>query len=315
MSKYRQTDLGKVRMHPFENRKSKVLVEDFASVFAAGGGFKEFIDSLPNILKGKDLRDVVEEIVSSRRGKKPVIWMIGAHVIKCGLNPILIDLMERDFISHLAMNGAGAIHDSEVALWGKTSEDVLENLENGSFGMSEDTGRFVNGAASKAMAEKLGYGESLGRELHQIKAENLNLSLLAVGYRLSIPVTVHVALGTDIVHQQPTAEGAAFGDSSYRDFKIFTASLENIEGGAVLNVGSAVIMPEVFLKALCVVRNLGHKAQDFMTVNFDMIDHYRTKVNVVDRPTARGFSIIGHHEIMIPLLAAAVKCLWEEEQR
>ncbi len=315
MSKYRQTDLGKVRMHPFGNRKSKVLVEDFASVFAAGGGFKEFIDSLPNILKGKDLRDVVEGVVSSRRGKKPVVWMIGAHIIKCGLNPILIDLMERGFISHLAMNGAGAIHDSEVALWGKTSEDVLENLENGSFGMSEDTGRFVNGAACKAMAEKLGYGESLGRELHQVEAENLNLSLLASGYRLSIPVTVHVALGTDIVHQQPTADGAAFGDSSYRDFKIFTASLENIEGGAVLNVGSAVIMPEVFLKALCVVRNLGHKAQDFMPVNFDMIDHYRTKVNVVDRPTARGFSIIGHHEIMIPLLAATVKCLWEEEQR
>ncbi len=309
MSKYEEIRLDGIKTYPFSKRKNKVKIADFATVFDPGTEFKAFVDSLPHILVGEDFRMLVAKILAAAKKGKPVVTMMGAHVIKCGLGPVLIDLMDRGIISHIALNGGGSIHDFEIARWGQTSEDVAQGLQDGSFGMAEETGKLLNQAVCQGKKEGLGYGETLGRNLQQ--APHADKSLLAAGYRLRIPVTVHVALGTDIVHQHPSASGSAIGETSYRDFRIFAHTISRIgDGGVVLNLGSAVILPEIFLKALTVVRNLGCEVERFTTANFDMIQHYRQQVNVLLRPTQSGgqaFGFTGHHEIMIPLLAAAVK--------
>ena len=310
MAHYRQIDFSKIKTISIKTRKSKVRPKDFASVFdAKNGSFAGFAASLPDILIARDLRHLVDDITAARRARTPVIALIGAHVIKVGLSPVLIDLVKRNAITCIGMNSAAAIHDVETALFGRTSEDVEENLTDGRFGMSKETGDFINGTLERAMAdEEIGYGEALGAALR--RAPNRNVSILAECYRLEIPVTVHAAIGTDIVHQQPTMDGAATGELSFRDFKVLCNAVKDLHGGVVMNIGSAVVLPEVFLKALTVARNLGYKAQGFTTANFDMIQHYRPRMNVVHRPTQRGgkgYLFTGHHEIMIPLLAAMIK--------
>jgi hypothetical protein len=313
MSKYNQIDLTNIRTISIKSRKSKVSPKDFAKTIDAGkASFGEFVDSLPHILIGNDLRDLVADVVKSRRKEKPVICMMGAHVIKVGMSPIIVDLVRRGVITHVAMNSAAAIHDVETAMWGHTSEDVAVNLMDGTFGMSRETGDFINKALVKGFTESTeGYGETLAKKIIALKAPNKAVSILAECYEAGIPVTVHAAIGTDIVHQQPTMDGAATGELSYRDFKVLVSSVKDLRnGGVVLNFGSAVILPEVFLKALTVARNLGFKAKGFSTANFDMIRQYRPQMNVVERPTqhgGRGYNFTGHHEIMIPLFASMVK--------
>ena len=313
MSKYKQINVAGVKTISIKGRKSKVTPKDFAKPLnARRARFKDFTDSLPHILVADELRDLVNDIVHSRKINKPVILMMGAHVIKVGLSPLIVDLLEIGIITHVAMNSAASIHDVETAMWGKTSEDVATNLMDGTFGMSKETGDFINLALTKGMKESdEGYGETLGKKIVAMKARNRNLSILAKCYELGVPATVHAAIGTDIIHQQATMDGAATGELSYRDFKVFVNSIKNlINGGVVLNFGSAVIMPEVFLKALTVARNLGYKAKGFSTANFDMIRQYRPQMNVVERPTqkfGRGYNFTGHHEIMFPLLAAMIK--------
>ncbi|MBI2620271.1 MAG: hypothetical protein HYW57_09330 [Ignavibacteriales bacterium] len=314
MTRYQQIDLSRIKTISIKGRKSKVSPGDFAKVLAnpRTARLEEFLDSLPKILIGSDLRSLVAEVVRSRRKGKPVIVMIGAHVIKVGLSPILIDLIQSGVITHLAMNSAAAIHDVETAMWGHTSEDVAVNLADGTFGMSRETGEFINKGLTKGFLESdEGYGEALGKKLIALHAPNRKLSILVTCLQKKIPVTVHAAIGTDIVHQQATMDGAATGEMSFRDFKVLAHSVKDLKnGGVVLNIGSAVILPEVFLKALTIARNLGFKAKGFTTANFDMIRHYRPTVNVVERPTQRygkGYHFTGHHEIMVPLLAAMIR--------
>jgi len=313
MSKYKQTDVSGVKTISIKGRKSKVTPRDFAKPLdSEHTSFKDFADSLPHILIANDLRDLVDDIVNARKKNKPVILMMGAHVIKVGLSPLIVDLLRCGIITHVAMNSAASIHDVETAMWGKTSEDVAVNLMDGTFGMSKETGDFINLALTKGMKESdAGYGEVLGEKIIAMNAQNRSLSILANCYELDIPVTVHAAIGTDIIHQQATMDGAATGELSYRDFKVLVNSIKNlVNGGVVLNFGSAVIMPEVFLKALTVARRLGYKAKGFSTANFDMIRHYRPQMNIVERPTqkhGRGYNFTGHHEIMFPLLAAMIK--------
>lgn len=313
MAKYRQLNLKGVRTISIRTRKSKVTPKDFAKVVDPRSmKVVDFLDSLPRILIGSELRALVDDIANSRKKKKPVILMMGAHVIKVGMSPIIVDLIERGVITHVAMNSAAAIHDVETAMWGHTSEDVAVNLMDGTFGMSRETGEFINKALTKAFLDSTeGYAETLARKLIAMKARNRDFSILVACYRKSIPVSVHAAIGTDIVHQQPTMDGAATGEMSFRDFKVLAESVKGLQGGGVvLNIGSAVILPEVFLKVLTVVRNLGFKAKGFSTANFDMIRHYRPTVNVVERPTqkyGKGYNFTGHHEIMVPLLAAMIK--------
>jgi hypothetical protein len=313
MAKYKQIDLSAVRTISIRSRKSKVSPKDFARpIDPRKDSVAGFIDSLPRILAADELRRLVDDIDRSRRKKKPVVFMIGAHVIKVGLSALIIDLVQRGVVTHVAMNSAAAIHDVETAMWGQTSEDVAVNILDGKFGMARETGEFINKALVKAMTESdEGYGEALARKLIALKAPNQSLSILAGCYREGVPVTVHAAIGTDIVHQQPTMDGAATGETSFRDFKILANSVKDLTGGGVvLNIGSAVILPEVFLKALTVARNLGFKAEGFTTANFDMIRQYRPQVNVVERPTQRhghGYNFVGHHEIMVPLLVAMIK--------
>ncbi|CUT04975.1 hypothetical protein [Candidatus Chrysopegis kryptomonas] len=312
-SKYEKIDLTKVRTISIKNRKSKVNTAEFAKVFdPKTQSFIEFIDSLPEILVAKDLKILVDKIVNAYRKNKLVVFLIGAHVIKVGLAPLLIELGKMGVLKALAMNSATAIHDVETALFGQTSEDVAENIMDGSFGMAKETGDFINLTLEHYCKNSdLGYGEALGKQLNDVDAPNKDYSVLANFYNLNIPVTVHAAIGTDIVHQQPTMNGSVTGEMSFRDFKILCNVLTKLDDeSVVVNVGSAVIMPEVFLKALTVVRNLGFNAFGFTTANFDMIRHYRPTVNVVQRPTqggGQGFMITGHHEIMIPLLVAMIK--------
>jgi hypothetical protein len=313
MSKYKQLSLTGIKTISIRTRKSKVSPKDFARVINPGKArVSEFVDSLPRILAADQLKLLAKDIERSRRAKKPVILMMGAHVVKVGLSPLIVDLVKRGIVTHVAMNSAASIHDVETALWGQTSEDVAVNILDGKFGMSRETGEFINLELTRACNETLyGYGESLAKKIITSKARYRSVSILAACYDADIPVTVHAAIGTDIIHQQPTMDGGATGEMSYRDFRILANSITGLTGGGVvLNIGSAVILPEVFLKALTVVRNLGHKAQGFTTANFDMIRQYRPQVNVVERPTQRhgiGYSFTGHHELMIPLLAAMIK--------
>jgi hypothetical protein len=288
-----------------------VRTEEFATPPRGDGSFSDFLASLPDVLVAADFRAVVTAIVNAARTGRAVVVMVGGHIVKTGVAPLIIDLMERRVITHLAMNGSGAIHDYEIARFGATSEDVARGLIDGTFGMAEETGRGMNEAFIEGMKNEWGMGESVARALEKTPLAHPEMSLLLAAQRLGIPCTVHAALGAEIIHQHPAANGAAIGDTSHRDFRRLAASLPALDGGGVvLNLGSAVIMPEVFLKALTIARNLhGPKPTNFTTCDMDMLRHYRTRMNVVIRPTnpgGKGYEITGHHEIMIPLLAWAV---------
>ena len=304
---YPPLDFSKIRTYPVADRANKVAVEAFAKPHTAGASFASFLDALPDFLAVQDLRHVVGAIAAAVKNQRPVLLMMGAHAIKVGLNPIIVDAMRRGFVNAIAFNGAGAIHDFELCYQGETSEDVQRGLNDGSFGMADETGRMMNAAMADGVARGLGAGRALGEMA--LTFPNKHLSIMATGAELNAPVTVHIAIGTDIIHQHPTTNGAVLGEASYRDFQAFAAVCARLEGGVVLNVGSAVIMPEVFLKALTIARNLGHKVEKFTTATFDMTRHYRPAENVQRRPTAlggKGVCIIGHHEINLPLLFAAV---------
>ena len=307
---YEEFDLSGVTTYPLKSRRSKARVEDFARPVEAGAGIGAFVESLPGILAAADFKAVVRAIAGAARDESGVVWGIGAHVIKTGLGPILVDLMERGFVSAVATNGAGVIHDFEIALVGATSEDVDEALGPGRFGMAEETGRLLNAAITEGVGRGLGLGQAVCRFLAVKEPQYARASVLAAAARLGIPVTVHVAVGTDIIHMHPAASGAAIGEGSLRDFRYFVSNVARLERGVYLNCGSAVVLPEVFLKAVALARNRGVALAGLTTVNLDFARMYRPQVNVVTRPTAgggRGYSLVGHHEIMIPLLAAAVK--------
>ena len=304
---------GELRRIPVADRPNKVEPADFAGPPVPGASFTEFFDSLPHILQAEALRAVARGVADAVRRERACLWMLGGHVVKTGLSPILISLMERKAISHIAVNGSTVIHDYETARFGGTSEDVEAGLTDGTFGMALETGRDMNLAIRKGRDDGLGLGEALARDLaEKPDVRHPELSLLLAGRRLGVPITVHAAIGAEILHQHPEADGAAIGETSYRDFLSLSKAMAGLDsGGAVLNVGSAVLLPEVFLKALTVRRNLsGGKPREFMTADFDMIRHYRPRVNVVERPTrtggGHGYQITGHHEIMIPLLGWAI---------
>ncbi len=303
-------DLSKLETYPLASRKSKVSAQQIGRPAIPGCSFREFWHGLPDILAGRDLRELVSRTKSARESERAILWGLGAHVIKVGLSPLLIDLMERGYVSGLALNGAGIIHDFEMAVAGETSEEVAEGLGAGKFGMAEETGSLLNRAINQGVDSGLGLGESVGAFLTELDPPHQKLSLLLNAYRLAIPVTVHVAVGTDITHMHPQASGEAIGKGSLTDFRLFASLVRGLDGGGVyLNFGSAVLLPEVFLKAVSVVRNLGYPLADFSTANFDFIRHYRPRVNVVERPvtgSGRGFDFVGHHEILLPLLAAAL---------
>lgn len=306
---FKPLDLSKVKTHSIKARKSKIRLEDFSRPYTAGSSFRQFLEGLPQVLAAQGFRDVVEALAKAQRHHKIIVVGMGAHPIKVGLNPQLIQLMEEGLIHCLAMNGAGIIHDLELALVGKTSEDVEEGLEAGAFGMAEETSILLNESIREGVKKGLGIGEAIGRKLLSEDFPHRQYSLLAAGARLGIPITVHVAIGTDIIHMHPSANGEAIGEGSLRDFQKLTAVVSQLRGGVYLNIGSAVILPEVFLKALTLARNLGYDVQDFTTVNMDFMQHYRPTTNVVKRPTqqsGRGYTLIGHHEIMVPLLVAAL---------
>ena len=310
ISRYEEINLENLRTYPMAELSRKVQLSEFAHPFSGDITISQFARALPKILKGADLTEFAENIAKAYTTKKPVIIMHGGHLIKTGLAPLLIDWMDRGILSAIGTNGSSIIHDTELALYGRTSEDVAEGLAEGKFGMVKETADFINGVIADHINSKLGFGEALGKKLTEMNAPYANLSLLCGAYRNSVPMTVHVAIGTDIIHQHPSADGAAIGRASLRDFHIFTRQVARLcEGAVVMNIGSAVIMPEVFLKALSVARNLGYPAHKFSTANFDMLPHYRPTQNVLNRPTLTGgkkYSFTGHHEIQIPLLYAFV---------
>ena len=303
-------DLGGVRTYPLASRKSQVTRADFGRPLPRGARVTELLDALPRILGGQALRGLAADVLRARSLGKPILWGLGAHVIKVGLSPVLVDLMEKGLVTGLALNGAGVVHDFELAVAGHTSEDVSAGLGSGEFGMARETGEEVNRAIVEGDRDGLGLGAAVGRYLAARKPPHLDVSLLAAAHRLGLPATVHVAVGTDIVHMHPACDPAALGRATHLDFRLFAAEVARLGGGGVyLNVGSAVMLPEVFLKAVTLARNLGHTITDFTTANLDFIQSYRPNTNVVERPTSgvgRGYSLTGHHEILVPLLAAAL---------
>jgi deoxyhypusine synthase len=305
-------NINKVKRYSVLKRKSKVEVSDFAKPPAAKRSFSLFYRSLPNILKAGELRAVADAVARARKKKRSVIFMAGAHVIKCGLNPVVIELIKKKVITCICLNGAGIIHDFEISLQGRTSEDVGDALRDGKFGMGRETADFINYAVSEGVGRGMGLGYSVASKIAAGKLRYKDLSLLYNAYKYKVPVCVHVAIGTDIIHQHPSFDAALTGEGSLRDFRRLTQEIIGLDnGGVVTNFGSSVILPEVFLKALNLARNLGNRVQGFTTANFDMIHHYRPFQNVVTRPTqgpgeSRGYYIIGHHEIMLPLLAQAI---------
>ena len=307
--RYEEFDLSGVRTYPLASRKSKANAADFARPYVPGSGLRTWLDSLPRMLGAADFTAVVTAIRAAFAAERGILWGLGAHVIKTGLGPVLIDLMERGLVSGLAVNGAVVIHDFEVALSGSTSEEVEEALGPGRFGMAEETGRLLNAAINDGVERGLGVGGAVAEWLAREQPSHQRLSVLAAAARLGIPVTVHLAIGTDIVHMHPSASGAALGEGSLRDFRYLVSNVARLGGGVFLNCGSAVVLPEVFLKAVALARNRGIGLDGLTTVNMDFVRHYRPQTNVVSRPVAgvgRGYSLVGHHEIMIPLLAAAL---------
>ena len=319
---------GAVRTYPLASRKSKVSVRDFAKAPATNSSLTTFLESLPNMLAAEDLRNLLTAIHKARKQRKAILWGIGGHVIKVGLGPVLIDVMKRGFVSGIAMNGAALIHDFEIALAGNTSEDVEASLGEGQFGMAEETGKHLNEIAKLSHRIRIGYGEAAGQFLTSgvIEVKHADSSVLVAAYKRRIPVTIHLAIGTDIPHMHSAANGAALGDATHHDFRLFCALVQQMHpGGVYLNWGSAVLLPEIFLKAISVVRNLGVPLHPITTANFDFIQHYRPLQNVVRRPTAsahgrsgpesHGYAITGHHELLMPLLAAALAAGWPKRSR
>ena len=320
--------LGSVKTYPLASRKSKVNVRDFAKPTASNASFTKFLDSLPNILAAQNIRKLLAAIHDAKKQRRTILWGIGGHVIKVGLGPVLIDLMKRRFISGIAMNGAAMIHDFEIALAGNTSEDVEAGLGDGGFGMAAETGQYLNEMAKLSHRIRIGYGEAAGQFLTSgiLEPKFAESSVLMAAYKLRIPVTVHLAIGTDIPHMHRAADGAALGAATHTDFRLFSALVQEMHpGGVYLNWGSAVILPEVFLKAISVVRNLGVPLHPITTANFDFIQHYRPLQNVVKRPTAfergqtgpqsHGYAITGHHELLMPLVAAALATGWPKSAK
>lgn len=308
--KYKIIDIKNVRTYSIKERKNLVSDKNFAKPFNESGSFNDFYNSLPDIHAGHNFREVIKSFAKAYKQKKTVVFLLGGHVIKCGLSPVIIDLMRNGVITAVALNGAGSIHDFEVAFGGGTSEDVSENLEDGRFGMVEETGSLMNLAINDGAKNDVGIGNALGNAIENLKLPNRKNSILYWGRKLDIPVTVHIAIGTDIIHQHPLVDGRALGHGSFLDFRLFCGVISSLEKGVVCNCGSAVILPEVFLKALTIVRNLDYRVKDFTAVNFDQIQHYRPNRNVVERPVmngGKGYSFTGHHEFMIPLLVAGIK--------
>jgi len=307
---YEEYDLSDITTYPLATRASKVKAKDFATPHVKGGGTAAFLESLPDILAAADLRAVVRAIVEAKKSGGGIIWGFGAHVLKTGLSPILVDLAERGFVSAFATNGAGIIHDFEIALAGSTSEDVDEALGPGRFGMADETGRLLNAAITDGVAKGMGLGQSVAAYLSETAPPFAHVSVACASARLGIPLTAHVAIGTDIIHMHPAASGAAIGEGSLRDFRYFASNVAKLDHGVYLNCGSAVILPEVFLKAVALARNRGIALAGLTTVNLDFMRLYRPQTNVVVRPPAgtggKGYSLVGHHEILIPLLAAAI---------
>jgi hypothetical protein len=311
MKKYVPIDLEKVQTYSIKSRNNKVNVRDhFAQPLEAGRSVASFLDSLPRLLGADSLRNVVDAVVLARKNKRPVVLAMGGHVIKCGLQPVLKSLIDADIITAVAMNGSAAIHDFEVSLVGATSEEVGDVLHSGDFGFADETGTGMNRAIKAGMDKDIGFAQAIGEWILSHEHPFKDYSLIATCVEKGLPVTAHVAMGTDIIHQHPEMDGAVTGEMSYRDFRLITSVVADLgDGGVWLNVGSAVIMPEVFLKALSIAQNLGYHVDNFTTANFDMNQHYRPMQNVIKRPTSgsgKGYSIVGHHEINIPLLAAAI---------
>lgn len=314
MSKYNIKPLAPegLKTYSLRSRKSKVKTQSFASPLAPNEIFTKFLDSLPDILAGKDFKEFISLMGQARKKKRAIILALGAHVIKVGLNPVLIDLMREGWITALAFNGAGLIHDFEVAFSGQTSEDVELQIKNGQFGMAQETGEMLNEAINSGEGRDVGLGEAVGEMISTSDFPYKEMSLLAAAYELNIPVTIHVAIGTDTIHFHPGVKGDVLGDLALKDFFLLCALLEKLEGGIFMNIGSAVILPEIFLKALSFVRNRGKLEGEFTTAVFDFIHHYRPYQNVVKRPhgdKGKGFYFIGHHELLIPLLAVSLKSL------
>jgi hypothetical protein len=309
----RPLGLEGVNTYPLAERPSKVTAEDFARPVGEDSSLRDFLAALPNILAVQSIRRLAAQMRRARRLGKPIIWGLGGHVVKTGLAPLLIDLMRRGFVAAYAANGSVLVHDAEIALVGSTSEDVDASLGAGAFGAAEETGKLLNEAAREGARDGLGLGEALGRALVALSPRHGELSLLCASYKARVPFTAHVAVGTDIAHFHPRADGAALGATTHTDFRLLAELVRRLDGGGVyLNVGSAVILPEVFLKCVTLVRNLGHRLEDFTTANFDFIQSYRPLTNVVRRPVSggagRGFNVTGHHELTIPLLAAELLC-------
>ena len=303
-------DPTRIVTYSLKQRKSKVVAGVLGVPWRAAGKMRDFLDSLPRTLAAADLREIVQRLAAAVRAQRPIVLGMGAHPLKVGLSPLIIDLLERGILSAVAMNGAGIIHDFELAYHGETSEDVAEALGDGSFGMARETGEFLNSAIRAGVAQiGVGLGRAVGEQIRAAGLPHAHLSVLATCARLEVPACVHVAVGTDIIHMHPQADGAAIGEGSLRDFHLLTAVVAQLEGGVFINLGSAVIIPEVFLKAISLARNLGYTVNAFTTVDLDFARHYRPAMNIVSRPTqqgGRGFHLTGHHEILFPLLCAAV---------
>ncbi len=309
MKKYMPVSFKKIKTYPITMRKSKVSLSALAMPAAKGDTLKKFLDKLPDILAVNDFKAVVRAIVKAKHDNKPVILGMGAHPIKVGLSPLIIDLMQKGIITAVATNGACIVHDFELSFIGQTSEDVAKELCSGKFGMARETGKHLNKAIKEGIKKGYGIGKSVGAMIHMSTFRHKGKSIFAHAYELGIPATVHVAIGTDIIHMHPDADGSIIGEGSFRDFKLFTSVVSDLDGGVYINLGSAVIMPEVFLKALTIARNLGNKVENITTVNMDFIHHYRPRENVLRRPTigkGSAYALTGHHEIMFPLLAAAI---------
>lgn len=314
MSKYKVKPAAPrgLKTYPLRSRPSKIGVEQFGRAFSPDRAFVRFVDSLPDILASKDFKDFLQAMMISRQKERPIIFGLGAHVLKVGLTPVLIDLMKTGWITALALNGAGIIHDFEIAYAGRTSEDVSHEIKNGDFGMAEETGHFLNEAILSGFKQNLGLGEAVGKMLAESDFPYKEASLLSAAYDMSIPVTVHVAVGTDIIHFHPGVDGRALGETSLKDFFLLCSLVENLDGGVFCAAGSAVILPEVFLKCISFARNKGASLQSITTAVFDFKKHYRPEQNIVKRPPGdkgKGYYFIGHHELMIPLLAASLKSL------